>query len=258
MGLLMSQLNVAFLINLDRRPDRWLEFKKNSTRLEFLVERFPAVDGQDLSLPELRTPPAISACWMSHQDVAKKFLMSDAKYCLVLEDDVELTTRAIKVLNQIWNMDFKDIDLLQIGFCINNNQLSNRIYYRRQLRISKILKQLNLLERPFTQRILENVYGYKIRFLEKNQLLVAENSFELGTHAYLISRKFAKTMINFNRPVFLPADLAMMEIVKTGKLHSFRLIESLVNQSRSPSSISNASLNSLEKKISLVILEKSH
>ena len=64
-------------------------------------------------------------------------------------------------------------------------------------------------------------------------------------------------MVSFNRPVYLPADLAMMEIVETAEFQSFRLIRSLVDQSESPSSISNASANGLEMKISAMSAEVS-
>lgn len=246
----MSKLKIAFLINLDRRPDRWLEFNEKSLSLEIPIERFSAVDGQDLSKSELRTPPSVTACWMSHQDVAQKFLESDAEFCLILEDDLALTKDSISALNQLWHQNFQDLDLLQIGFCVSQNQLSNRVVYSRQCHTVNILRQVKLLSAPLTQRLLKKIYGYKISYSEKLNLSVAANTFELGTHAYLISRRFAEMIVSFNRPVYLPADLAMMEIVETGQFQSFRLICSLINQSESPSSISNASANSLEMKIS--------
>ena len=253
----MHDLKVAFLINLDRRPDRWDEFTKKSSALEIPIERFSAVDGQALAESELRSPASIAACWMSHQEVARKFLESGAEYCLVLEDDLALTQGTIGALNELWNSDFQDLDLLQIGFCVSHNRLSNRVVYKRQIGVTVFLRNLRLLQIPLTRQALKSAYGYKIRYLENIQLIVAENSFELGTHAYLISRKFAKTMISFNLPVYLPADLAMMEIVKTAKFQSFRLIQSLIDQSESPSSISNASANSLEAKISKTSMEGS-
>jgi GR25 family glycosyltransferase involved in LPS biosynthesis len=251
----VPELKLAFLINLDRRPDRWLEFNKHSSSLEIPIERFPAVDGHELTKFELRTPPPISACWMSHQDVAAKFLESNAEFCLVFEDDLSLTEDSISALNQLWHQNFQNLDLLQIGFCVSQNQLSNRVIYGRQLCAVSLVTQLGLLSFSLTQRILKGIYGYKISYLKGTKLCVAENSFELGTHAYLISRKFAEKMISFNRPVYLPADLAMMELVKTGKFRSFRLIRSLINQSESPSSILNASANSLESRISALSVE---
>lgn len=253
----MSELKVAFLINLDRRPDRWLEFNQSSSALEIPIERFSAVDAQILSKSELRTPSPVAACWMSHQEVAQKFLESEAEYCLVLEDDLALTQDSISALNQLWKKKFQDFDLLQIGFCVSNNQLSNRVFYNRQRYIVNILCRFRLLSAPLTQRLLKDIYGYKISYLEKLNLPVAVNTFELGTHAYLISRRFAEMVVSFNRPVYLPADLAMMEIVKTGEFQSFRLIQSLIDQSASPSSISNASANSLEMKISNMLMKVS-
>ena len=253
----MSDLKIAYLINLDRRPDRWLEFNSKASDLAMPVERFSAVDARSLTVPGLHTPPVIAACWMSHQDVAKRFLESNAQYCLVLEDDVALTNKTIQELNLLWKRDFREIDLLQIGFCISNDRLSNRAVYNRQVRVIDLLEKLGLLRRTMVQKILRLAYGYNFKLFEFIALPVAENTFELGTHSYFISRKFAEQMLCFNRPVYLPADIAMMELAKTRKFNCYRLVRSLVAQSESPSSISNASINKLESRITEVSMEVS-
>jgi GR25 family glycosyltransferase involved in LPS biosynthesis len=244
--------DITFLINLDKRSDRWADFLENSAELHFPTLRFSAVTAESLSLDELRLPSTVAACWKSHQGVAKAFLESDAEHCLVLEDDVHLTHPAIQALNHIWEQSFQGIDLLQVGFCVHNNQLANRSSYRLQIKLIGLAKSFRMLNLPVTRKFLSSLYGYEFFFLEQISHPVARNTFELGTHAYVMSRNFAETMIQFNNPVYLPADLALMELANTKKFDSLRLVTSLVDQTDSPSSIANASANSLEEEISRI------
>jgi GR25 family glycosyltransferase involved in LPS biosynthesis len=244
--------DITFLINLDKRSDRWSDFLENSSELHFPTLRFSAVTAESLSITELRLPSTVAACWKSHQKVAKAFLESDAEHCLVLEDDIHLTQAAIEALNQIWEKSFQGIDLLQVGFCVHNNRLANRSSYRLQSRIIGLTKSFRMLNLSVTRKFLSALYGYEFLFLEQISHPVAQNTFELGTHAYIMSRNFAEVMVQFNYPVYLPADLALMELANTKKFNSFRLVTSLVDQTDSPSSIANASANSLEKEISRI------
>ena len=109
-----------------------------------------------------------------------------------------------------------------------------------------------MLNLSVTRKFLTFLYGYEFFFLKQISQPVAQNTFELGTHAYVMSRNFAEAMVQFNDPVYLPADLALMELANTENFDSFRLITSLVDQTDSPSSIANASANSLEKEISRI------
>ena len=242
-------LKVAFLINLDRRTDRWTEFQMKSVDLAIPVQRFSAVDAQELDLAGQRIPETVAACWMSHQEVAKKFLESSAKSCLILEDDVDLTENSIKSLNKLWQSNLEKVDLLQVGFCVHSNRLSNRKNYKMQVVILKLLSNSNLIRIPIVVNILRNFYGYSFKHLECLKLMTASMTFELGTHAYFISRDFAKAMIYFNSPVHLPADLAMMELANTQAFNSYRLVKNVIDQTDSPSSISNASASPLENLI---------
>lgn len=245
----MRGWDITFLINLDKRTDRWTDFLKNSSELHFPTLRFSAVTAESLSLSELRLPSTVAACWKSHQGVAKAFLESDAEHCLVLEDDVHLTHAAIEALNQIWEKSFQGIDLFQVGFCVHNNRLSNRSSYRLQSRLIGLVRSFRMLNFSLTRKILSAFYGYEFLFHEQISQTVAQNTFELGTHAYVMSRNFAEAIVEFNDPVYLPADLALMELANTKKFNSLRLVTSLVDQTDSPSSIANASTNSLEKEI---------
>lgn len=251
MSGVVSQHPLAYLINLDRRPDRWTDFCASSTNLIFKFERFPAVDAQNLSLSELRLPAAVAACWMSHQEIAKALLASSAQHCLVLEDDVLLSVEGINSLNRIMERDLTGIDLLQVGFCVHNNKLANRRKYRLQMNLVKAFNFAHILRKGFVIKLLDRIYGTQFIMLNQISRLVTKDTFELGTHGYFFSRKFAEAITEFNSPVYLPADLAIIELAQSGKFASYRLLSNALSQSNSPSSISNAARNPLELEIVL-------
>lgn len=99
----------TYVINLDRRPDRWAEFSKQPELAQFkALKRFSAVDGSKLNVLqddrvslhtrvniqtksrrshyEIATAGAVGAS-LSHITIWKEFLASDAPYVVVFEDD---------------------------------------------------------------------------------------------------------------------------------------------------------------------------
>ena len=94
----------TWVINLDRAPDRLARISSQLQRLGLRFNRLPAVDAQSLE-PEQRAlldEPAYRrkhgktpllgelGCYLSHVEVMRQFLASDAQHALVLEDDVLL------------------------------------------------------------------------------------------------------------------------------------------------------------------------
>lgn len=103
----------VYVINLDRRPDRWTTFFQQPTLAEFpKLARFSAVDGSKLDVLkderisthtrlniqrklrrshyEINTPGACGASF-SHIGIWQKFLESEEPYVIVLEDDTLVT-----------------------------------------------------------------------------------------------------------------------------------------------------------------------
>ncbi|MFM7506236.1 MAG: glycosyltransferase family 25 protein [Rubrivivax sp.] len=92
------------MINLDRAPDRLARVCEQLERLRLPWQRLPAVDARALT-PAQRalldepafhhrhgmTPlPGELGCYLSHVEVMRRFLASDAEAALVLDDDVRL------------------------------------------------------------------------------------------------------------------------------------------------------------------------
>lgn len=113
----------VYVINLDRRPDRWAEFTKQPTLSYFSnVQRFSAVDGSKLDVKtdphislhtrqnilqkyrrsdyEINTMGAIGAS-LSHIGIWKAFLDSDASHIIVLEDDTLITEKNLQMIESL-------------------------------------------------------------------------------------------------------------------------------------------------------------
>lgn len=85
----------VYVINLDRRPDRWDVISRDLGCLGLPFERVPAVDARTLSGADNVSPlPFMNlgavACIQSHAKALRRFLETDAEAALVLEDDAEL------------------------------------------------------------------------------------------------------------------------------------------------------------------------
>jgi glycosyl transferase family 25 len=95
---------MILVINLDRAPLRLQKITEQLNRLDLRWERLDAVDGRSLSLND----PALLdlqefgrrhgkmplqgelGCYVSHVRAFERFQSSPFKYCLILEDDVDL------------------------------------------------------------------------------------------------------------------------------------------------------------------------
>lgn len=103
----------AYLINLDRAPDRLARMAARLDALGLPFTRVPAVDGRALAFPrpdfsELsykllhgrRTVPTEVGCYLSHVESARAFLATEADLALILEDDVTLAPDLLDTLDR--------------------------------------------------------------------------------------------------------------------------------------------------------------
>lgn len=127
----------VFVINLDRRTDRWSQFQKQPTLDEFAsVKRFSAVDGSKLDMArderislltrqriarhyrrshyEINTLGAIGAS-LSHIGVWKRFLESSAQYCIVFEDDTVVSKKDLAKIDKLLVTLPPDWDMWLLG-----------------------------------------------------------------------------------------------------------------------------------------------
>ena len=130
-----SEVNLAdlcfkiktYVLNLDRRPDRWDNFRKSAKTIEFLnYERFSAVDGSRLkSTPQLQRifdgndynmKVGAVGCAMSHFKMYIELMNSEYDCFLILEDDIEVArdfdVKLLHLCNELKNVEW---DLVFLG-----------------------------------------------------------------------------------------------------------------------------------------------
>lgn len=123
----------TFVVNLDRRPDRWKKFTENK-ELDFLnYQRYSAVDGEKLiSTPQLQQifenndynmRRGMVGCFMSHIVLYTQLINSNDEVYLILEDDLEVTKDfKMKFEHLLSLLKQKEWDFCFIGHHVRNTQ----------------------------------------------------------------------------------------------------------------------------------------
>jgi GR25 family glycosyltransferase involved in LPS biosynthesis len=269
----------VYFINLDDRKDRLQSFADQFETSSLLVTRVPAVRSVDIDPKELFAPPGVVACWKSHQKVYELLIKSENSFAVIFEDDAVINKKLLHWLENIELNSFQGIDLLQLGYLKTNSSLTRREFdpspnrllnldryiglrlaridfaYRTWIRFSRfnslaflylLVKIRKVLRHSDANRLMNSfTYFLNERKLRKRLLIgqpIIYHSFEAGTHAYVISRTFAKTMVDFNDPVYLPADLCFMGIARAKNFKILRFSKSMSKQSNSNSSINSRTI----------------
>jgi glycosyl transferase family 25 len=173
---------VAYIINLDRSPERLKFVKENVERLNIPFERISAVDGNLLSQEEIqqkvsnalkgfdrRNKVGIFGCYLSHVKTWEIFLKSDAEFAIIFEDDVNFNPKILK----------ETID---------------------ELIINKDLWDINTFD------IRGNGMPVRIKKFSNGQSLVVYLTKVLNTGAYIINRKAAKKLLEKALPIKMQID----------------------------------------------------
>jgi len=130
----------TFVINLDRRPDRWAEFQVKSKEIPFSrLERYPAVDGTQLiSTAQLQRifdgndynmRQGMVGCAMSHLKLCVEFLETDEPAICVLEDDVDFAPDfATKLATVYSKVQILDWDMVYLGHHLFEHHITDDSY----------------------------------------------------------------------------------------------------------------------------------
>ncbi len=96
----------VYIINLDRRPDRWMRITNCLDKMNIQYERISAIDANNLprevnskyfefsdsAFSSTALCIGDKACTLSHLSAIEAFLKTDSKYAMILEDDAELAS----------------------------------------------------------------------------------------------------------------------------------------------------------------------
>jgi glycosyl transferase family 25 len=182
---------LIYVINLDRDAERMASIRANLEALGLPFERLPAVMGKDVpeweklvDLPayawrnRLDTPRAGEVgCYLSHLKAMETFLRTDAPWCVILEDDVEVLPACAEILRSLAEKD--DWDLVKL-FNFHSGM-------------------------PVTKRALAG--GHR---------LVAHLTRTTSSAAYVVNRRAAATLLKSMRPISEQVDHALDRTWETG------------------------------------------
>lgn len=196
-----------YLINLDRREDRLQATLENLDKMGISFIRVSAVDGMLLSkdMPHwtYNLTPGEIGCYLSHKNCLELIAASDAEYGIVLEDDLDFSSKFSKyVINEKWIP--KDADIIKLDTCH---------------------------EVVFIKNIVDLMDGN----VRVGRLL----SDHLGAAAYIVSRKAAKQLLSFFDDLSIPIDRILFTHDR-GILNNmivYQVTPALCQQSGSPSTI---------------------
>lgn len=179
----------TYVINLDGSIERFAAISQRLQEFGVEFERVPAVDGRQLDLTKIAEYDSSRAvrymgrglvggeigCYWSHLAVASRFLESDARYALVLEDDAFPLCNPIELLiKALPDLENFDPDWLLIN--IGNNKI----------------------------KITTPISTYKAG--SHTCKLVSAHYFPLTTSAIVWSRKGAKKFVENHSLIFAPVD----------------------------------------------------
>ena len=223
-----------YVINIDESTDRLAHFKAMNIRFgrEFIKVAAVTPENSDLSQVKF-VSKSVAACWYSHLKVYSSFLDSHYDFAFIQEDD-----SLLKNLDLAHYTDFMQnhqIDFLQIGFLSGTMGRRTEIYGRNFLHaflltVKFFAKRLSVLNWINKKPIVREIH------LENPQLVPAD--VRAGTHAYIISRHFARNVKGLNDPIFLAADDFYMALSRMRSFSMYRLFKSKSKQGSWKSTIS--------------------
>lgn len=223
---------LVLLVNLDSRADRLQNATEEAEKAGLEFTRISAKQpANEIPKYDLLTGPA-KACLESHKLAYNFFLKSDYKYCLVLEDDFQVTQTS--KLTEFLRMEgYDSFDLVQLGFLRMGIRHRLDLYalrfeiliFRSYIFLSKLIGGKKFEKRLRTSRLSSTPFGF------------IPDDFRSGAHAYVISRELAEELVNVNEPAILTIDSLLGILSWTHKFRIMRVKKSWITQSNSPSSI---------------------
>lgn len=109
MGIINNYFDKVYVINLDRRKDRWEKVNKNLSDLNIEYERVSGVEARDIGLR------GFEACTMSHIKVFLDAKEKGFKKILIFEDDVIFNNNFYEIFSKTIDLVPSDWDMLYLG-----------------------------------------------------------------------------------------------------------------------------------------------
>ncbi len=178
-------INQVYVINLDKKSDRWDDIQLNFSETGLKLNRWNGINGTDLSdkqISEITTPLcntmcsySMIGCALSHIGIWRHIVKNNLDSVLILEDNAYPVDNFNELLKEYWKQVPKGWDMVYLGgygSCDKNELVSKLNTLISGKKNKKIYKD---------GKLMKNVYKPAGSF---------------ATHAYMISNKGAKKLLN--------------------------------------------------------------
>lgn len=152
-----------FVINLDRRPDRWREFWQRlpADMPLGVLERFPAIDGTKCEIPEwFKGSVGAYGCLLTHVNIWAIQQQQRLDSVLVLEDDAVFSRDAMSVIRETIELVPDDWDQIYFGGqYLNTNEKPPEVVIHDKLVRCRAVNRTHAyaMRLPFAQVCLDHV-----------------------------------------------------------------------------------------------------
>lgn len=194
---------------------------KASTSMEELIERGIYDEQRAIKLDRRGKPMTIGAicCSIGHRMAYERFLKTDGRRCLILEDDVRMGEYSDDHVSRVVRDSPPDADLIYWGYSLGGRRppggvLKQAFYH--------VIHSLGILKYDHT--MIRNLYDqpYNEHFDIAGKHLLS--------HAFTISRHGAEQLIKWNTPIALNADTNMLYAVTTNDVRGYAAREQIIGQ----------------------------
>ncbi|MDF7676943.1 glycosyltransferase family 25 protein [Neisseriaceae bacterium ESL0693] len=210
----------TFLINLDRRIDRFEFVKQQLDKLDIGFERISAIDGQFCSAEQIQifnqnkfllqckrqVVRGEMGCALSHRSVWQRIVDEQIPYALILEDDIDIDPRLKSVLSQpeyYQKFDFLNLALKEpyelrvedIKTCTRQQQWIRPYFWQSRRSWHKIENKSIVPWRIFN-----------IHALDDDLFICECDPAPALACCYIVSLKAAKSFLDSTETIFYPID----------------------------------------------------
>ena len=226
----MNLLSNIYVVTIKRNSERQHKISSLLNQYNLLFSFIEGVDGEQLDSEKLKqvfdrhksnqrlgydlTKNEI-ACSLSHIKALKIFIEDDKQdYVLILEDDIVILNLDT-YYDALENLpDKMNWDVLYFGYQNKNNKMPFSVFIKWKF-IYPVLIFFKI----------KNYYLKKIRLIfdssyNKHWMRLGSHN---GAYAYIVNKKAARKIIDYNTPLFVQADVVLMDLILRGEINAFGL-----------------------------------
>ena len=230
----MNLLSNIYIITIKRNLDRQVRITNLLTKHNLQFSFIEGEDGEQLDSGKLKqvfdanksrsrlgydmTKNEV-ACSLSHIKALKTFLEDDKQdYALILEDDVEVSNLDVWPQAVVCLPHKNKWDVLYLGYQNKNHIMPLPVLIKWRF----IYPVLNFLKiKKYNLKKIRLTFD---RLYNKHWMQLGAHN---GAYAYLVNKNAAKKIIEYNTPLFVQADVVLMDLIIKGKINAFGLSKTI-------------------------------